>query len=70
MNKSTKLAILIALLTSATCAREKGEPEPEPQVLVPCDEAAAEGDPLACPTPDAGVDAGVDAPIDAPPDAP
>ena len=69
MNKITMLAILIALVTSATCARENGEPDPEPQVLVPCDEAATEDDPLACPTPDAGVDATI-APVDAAPDAP
>jgi hypothetical protein len=63
MNNITKLAILVALVSSATCARESGEPEPEPQVLVPCDPQAADDDPLACPpAPDAGVDAAVDAP--------
>jgi hypothetical protein len=59
------LASLIAL---ATCARENGLPEPEPQVLVPCDPDASEDDPLACP-PDAGVDAGIDAAVDAAVDA-
>jgi hypothetical protein len=70
MNNITKLAILIALVTSATCARESGEPEPESQVLVPCDPQVPDDDPLACPTPAAGLDAGVDATIDAAPDAP
>jgi hypothetical protein len=66
MNTITKLAILVAFATLATCARESGEPEPEPQVLVPCDPNATEDDPLGCPP----VDAGIDAPVDAAPDTP
>jgi len=50
-----KRLALLMLLT--TCSRDDSEPDPPTQTLVPCDPAATEGDPLACPAPDAGVDA-------------
>ena len=62
-----KLRALFALLllalvgVLATCARDDGEPDPQPQHLVPCHHDAGPDDPLACPPPDGGVDAGVDA---------
>lgn len=63
-------ACLVALVALATCAREDGQPDPEPQVLVPCHPGAGEDDPLACPPVDAGIDAATDAWPDARPDAP
>lgn len=56
------ISIVLGLGLVATCAREDGEPDPPVQQLVPCHPDAGPGDPLACPTPDAGLDAGVDAP--------
>jgi len=50
-----KRMVLLVLLT--TCSRDDREPDPPTQVLVPCDPAAADGDPLACPADDAGIDA-------------
>jgi hypothetical protein len=63
-------ACLVALVALATCAREDGQPDPEPQVLVPCHPDASEDDPLACPPVDAGVDSTADAWRDAPIAAP
>jgi hypothetical protein len=63
-----RLAILVVLAALAiTCTREDGQPDPAPQVLVPCDPHAPDGDPLACPP--GSIDAGVDAAIDAMTDA-
>jgi hypothetical protein len=64
--KTLALAVA-ALLAGAfiSCAREDGLPDPEPQVLVPCDPRASDDDPLACPPGDPGLDAGIDAPIEA-----
>lgn len=53
------MKLAIAMLLLAACTREDGQPDPPVQVLVPCDPAAPDGDPLACPV-DAGVDASVD----------
>lgn len=53
------VCLVLSLLALATCAREDGNPDPAPQVLVPCIGQA-------CP-PDAGIDAGaVDSPLDTP----
>ena len=45
------LSVFVALGGAAlnACSREDGQPDPPPQVLVPCDRDAGEGDPLACP---------------------
>ncbi len=53
--------MLMLMLAAGTCSREDGLPDPPLQVLVPCDLAAAAGDPRACPDLVGPRDGGADA---------